>query len=257
MQAKGKRGWKPSPFDARDFSLAAAPAAVGPGDFRLRDEFPPKDQGDSVPCCVSAAVTAAMELLDQAKPPAEALSMLFHYYTARADPRSLGGLSVREGLDAAVTTGICTAALHNPPMSREGALLRPSDAAFDNAKRHRLVGFDPVLRTFRYYRLADVGRVDAWRSTLRSGMPLVVGFWLTAPYAALTAANPVHGAVDGESSSDGHAVAVCGFDDARTAMLVKDSRGDKFADRGWWWLPYDLVDLPLVQEAWAIGRVTY
>jgi hypothetical protein len=203
------------------------------------------------------ALVAAMEILDAADPPSEVLSPLFHYFVARADRRYLGSLDLRSGLQAAVTAGVCTRTLHNPPMTRKGASLRPRQQAFENASRHRLVGWDPAARQMRYEVLRDPNRELEWKAVLADGSPVVIGLWLTSAYAGLSAEHPVHGLPPPAPATEGHAAVVLGFDDAKGAFRVKDSRGPSFCEQGCWWLSYGAAQLPIVDEAWAIRRITY
>jgi hypothetical protein len=254
-------GWKPSTFDGRDYEFIPRVLAIE-GDpaattVRLRDPFPSRAQGDVVQCCVSAAVVSAMEVLDEQTPAATRLSMMFHYYVARSDPRYLSPLTLRQGLEAAVNRGVCAAEFHDPPVTREGARIKPTPEAIEAAKARRIVGYDPVKRRLEYYRLPDTSRVESWRAALAAGYPIIVGFWITAGYLNLATNGNEHGPLQNEPSTTGHAVTVQGYEDTRARFLVKDSRGVEFAEGGRWWLPYHLLDGRLVDEAWAIRKITY
>ena len=249
-------GWKPSSFDGRDLRfdplLDTGPV---PGKITLPHPFRPRDQGTIVPCCVSIAIATAMEILDRSRPQT-ALSALFHYYTARSAPGRLGLIDFRTGLQEAVMTGICKAQLHAPAFDEAGAMKRPSEPAYKDAERQRLAGFDPGTRRMQYEVVDDADIVNGCRRALASEFPVLIGFWLTSAYGALSSAGPVHGSPPEEPSSQGHAVVAVGYDDARGAVRIKDSRGDGFADRGAWWLPYDLLTTRLVHEAWVLRKLT-
>jgi hypothetical protein len=252
-----KSGYRPSAFDGRDFLFEVEAHPVPPPDSAhvLQHPYPPREQHD-VPCCVSMAICAAMEILDARDPPSVPLSPLFHYYVARPDPRWLGLLDLRTALNTAATVGVCTQDLHAPDMTAEGARDAPSPAAYSDADRRRLVGYDPGRRRMQYERLNDVGTV---RAALATDFPVIAGFWLTSAYASLTQQNPVHAPPPAESSTTGHGVLIMGFDDnmAGGAFLVKDSRGLDFANNGTWWLPYEVIESSLVHEVWTVRRITY
>src|SRR3954469_17299008 len=73
------------------------------------------NQGPDVPCCVSCALAAAMEMLHPLWPP---LAPLFHYFITRferggADPR--GFLQPLPALRVLESLGISKLELHHPP----------------------------------------------------------------------------------------------------------------------------------------------
>lgn len=251
-----RSGWKRSTFDARDEVAPPAAGQAPRGSLLLPTPFAARDQGDDVPCCVAMAVVGAMEVLDALRPPAAQLSPLFLYYAARPDPRSLGELELRDGLKAAVRDGVCRLDLHDPPLSRDGALRRPSAAAWDNAREHRAVGWDATARRLRYRELRDPDRALQWRATLAAQRPVLIGIFITDAYERLRS-QPTHGPVDGLRSTFGHAALVTGYSEERDAFRVRDSRGPAFADQGSWWLPAALASTSLVAESWVLDKIAY
>src|SRR5262249_32204092 len=155
---------------------------------------------------------------------------------------------------AAASYGVAPLALHDPPFTAEGAALRPSDNAFGRAHDFA-IAYNTATRSWEYRRLDDSRRIRAWRDALQDGLPIAFGFWLTDAYWKIPAAENTHPAVDDLTSEVQHAAVVVGIDDAREAFFVKDSQGTTFADGGYWWLPYRLVESRVVLEAWTIGRV--
>ncbi|MCB9704240.1 MAG: hypothetical protein H6711_20300 [Myxococcales bacterium] len=214
-----------------------------------------RDQGE-VGCCVSISITGAVELL--LRPPGgepPELSPMFHYYMARPRGSRLHSLSIAEGLSSAVRDGICPQALHPQPITPAGAAVPPSDAAIAAARELAGTAFNPALG-FEESRL-DYRSVDgrrrgpAWREALAAGWPILVGIWLTAGYRAITRQRPIHGAdLDGRQSV-GHAVLCVGYDPARGFRIV-DVKGERFGERGTWWMPTDLAEGPLVHESWTL-----
>ncbi|MBI4890530.1 MAG: C1 family peptidase [Acidobacteria bacterium] len=251
-------GFKPGGFDGRDFSLGRASMAVAAGEveeqFILEHRFAARDQ-QKVPCCVPCAISVAMECLDQLTPPARELSPLYLYWKARAALQKedvLTELTLRDGFNAAVKHGVAERGLHDVAFDREGALTEPSEEADGSARQRRLVDFDPVKKLPAYFK---VKTVTQWKQALRQAMPVVMGFFVTSAYEAITPESPVHGPVPEEGSEAGHCVAVIGYDDQRGAFLAKDSRGANWGDEGRWWLPYEVLDSDLVNCAFALGRI--
>lgn len=258
-----RSGWRPSPFDGRDFAFAHLAAAVGPVDLPPARELPhpisPRDQAE-VPCCASIAAVVAMEALDAQRAPFASLSPLFNYYAARSRADRLSSLTAREVLDSAVTFGVCRLDLHDPPFSREGAMERPSAKSVADAPLQKLAVPLPFETPLSYWSTGSAPGPAPWRDALAHGWPIVVGFWVTNAYWSLRdGATDVHGDPAGMVAGDGHAVAILGYDDTRYggAFRVKDSRGGSFGDGGIWWLPYTLASTGLVVESWIITRIAY
>lgn len=250
-------GWRPATFDSRDLRLSNATIGAArqilPPSALLPNPYPVVNQGD-VPCCVSTTVASCMEAIDAQHGDSVRLSPLFNYFVARPNPAALPDLELRDGLLAAVHTGICAWALHEVPFTAAGARLRPSAAALRDAERQRIAGPPAPLRPPRFHSVSNDPK--EWRGALAMGMPLAIGFWMTPAYRALTAANPVHGAATGRSDK-GHAVSVLGYDDQRRVFIVKDSRGAEFGAQGLWFLPYGLLADGVVHEAWAVEKLNY
>lgn len=264
-----RNGIRPSVFDGRDYvfdprelGLAEHPTA-GSREFSL--PWPPWNQGTSsvVPCCVSAAIVTAMEILDLQAPPGQRLSLLFHYYITRGNPNVMSEVSIRDGMNAAVQNGVCRLPLHEPQpvgdvIDREAARQRPLPAAFDDAENQQIANRDSRRRK-RYHHLPNVHNISHWKAAIDSGRPIVFSFWVTDSYVQLSNGSNVHGGVRGRPVGGGlHAVVACGYDDDRNAVHVRDSRGTAFAERGEWWLPYEVIESPwLIEEAWTIDAITY
>jgi hypothetical protein len=252
-------GWTPSPYDGRDiqYSPYDGVAAV-PLRAALRHPFAVRNQAD-VPCCVSIVVATCMEALDAQRGRTIELSPLYHYYIARSNPNELNVLDARTALQAASTIGICRRELHHPPFTAEGAATSPSDAARADGERQRLAGYDVSSMRMQYSIVGGIAgsRVEGCKAAIARGVPVMLAFWVTSAYRALSALKPVHGPPPRERSDDGHAVTLLGYDDARGSFLVKDSRGASFGKNGHWQMPYSVVESPLVHEAWVLERIQY
>lgn len=249
-------GWKPSAFDGRDIPFTPAGASPPPRHI-LSHPLPVRDQA-GVPCCVSIAICVAMEALDALQGGAEELAPLYHYYVARRGSPDFAAVEPRAGLSVAISSGICAARLHEASFDAEGARLRPSKEAHDDAAQRKLLGRDKRTGAPLYQSIeGGRGRASACRAAIASGAPVMLGFWMTSAYDRLSPSSPVHAAATREASSDGHTVAAIGYDDAMEALLIKDSRGEGFGEGGYWWLPYEAVDSRLVHEAWVLRRISY
>jgi len=211
MVQRSNSGFRPSPYDGRDYTFNASDSISVPAAnslITLPHPFPARAQGD-VPCCVSMAIVGAMETLDAQYVPAIELSPLFHYYVARPDRRWLSYLSIRDGLQTAVSYGVCRSQLHTPLYTREGAQQAPSQQARDDARNQRLVGYDPSKRRLAYWLLQNSDAVSEWKHAIASRLPIVAGLWITAGYWQIGSGSTlVHPNTAGQPSEAGHAVSI-------------------------------------------------
>lgn len=240
-----RSGYRPSPYDGRDFIYQAT--GTGGGTIKMLGRPTLRDQGQ-LACCVSMALVAAMEIVAGDN---VALSPLYHWYGARRDPHSLGAITLRTGLDAAAEDGVCRHPLHDPPPTAEGARLEPSEAADSDAKQRAVAGFDPIFERFRYYRLDGTDRVQAWKEALYDGLPVLIGFWTDDTYWD-GRGMPI---IPTGPSYEAHAAVVIGFSDLHQQFTVLDSRGTRLTPDGEWQLSYDAARSGAVVESWTFEDV--
>lgn len=221
-----------------------------PGECWVRP--PPRrvvDQG-SVPCCVSCALTSAMEILHGEWP---ALAPLFHYHVAARGAGSAGDLEIEDGRDVLAYSGVCKQTLHPYPIREDHVRSEPSSAAFADAleRRMRLVGYRlPMGEIITTSRAAEI------RRRLQLGCPVVIGFRRPNrfPVGILDSRYEWKDPTAGAGSHVGHCVLITGFSDARLALHVQDSEGPDKYDRGGWWMTYRVVDSAVVERAFYLDR---
>src|SRR6185437_342623 len=93
--------------------LRAAVVDGSPGIHELSNKARSVIDQKDLPCCVSCALSSAMEVLDASTP---SLSPLFHYYVTRYDnggANSDGFLNLDDGLGTLSNNGICSRTLHS------------------------------------------------------------------------------------------------------------------------------------------------
>ena len=208
------------------------------------------DQKD-LPCCVSCALSSAMEVMD---PTAPALSPLFHYYVTRYDnggANADGFLNLDDGLGTLTNDGICSRALHSPPFTTTGTATKPSAEAYADALT-RALGRRGVR--LRYTPLGGPSMVVAIREELAQDHPVVIGIQLPVGYPGSFLNSRLEW-LDPENpplSQSGHCVFAVGYNDIRTSLHIQDSRGSAAFDKGLWWMGYRIVDSVVVQEAYSL-----
>jgi hypothetical protein len=221
------------------------------GSYELSNKSRSVINQKDLPCCVSCALTSAMEVMDTSDP---VLSPLFHYYVTRYDnggANADGFLNLDDGLDTLTNEGICSRALHSPPFTLAGAATKPSAEAYADALT-RALGRRGVR--LRYTPLGGTSMVVAIREELAQNRPVVIGIQLPMGYPAsfvnsrfewLDPANP-------PLSQSGHCVLAVGYNDLRTCLHIQDSRGNALFENGLWWMGYRVVDSAVVQEAYSL-----
>merc|ERR1711933_589219 len=61
---------------------------------------------------------------------------------------------------------------------------------------------------------------------------------------------------DDDQILGGHAVQACGYDDARKVFIVRNSWGEGWGDRGYFYMPYAyLSDAGLASDMWVMRSV--
>jgi hypothetical protein len=201
------------------------------------------------------AIVHSMQIAQAEAVPPVQLSPLFNYYVARGNPGVLDFLSLSNGLAAVARFGICPLSLHDHPLTEAGARIRPSDTAFAIATERRLP-YDSVNRRWTYHNVPAGMGVSGWEAAISANMAVLFGFWITSSYEDIPGNHNVHPDPARVTTDAGHAVVAIGFDRSTRHFLVKDSRGQGFADRGHWRMPYELVESELIVEAWVVQTLS-
>jgi hypothetical protein len=205
---------------------------------------------NNLPCCVSSALAAALEILNAGWP---RLAPLFHYYVTRfelggADPD--GFLYLNQSLQTLDRKGICKHDLHHVPFDDAGSRIKPSPAAYLDARTR---AFDTWEVFERYRPSTGLSRFVWIKEQLRRGRPVIVGFQLPAAYPQ-TFLNSIFQWLNPNVtlSRFGHCVLVRGYDDVRQVLHIQDSRGRDAFEQGCWWMGSRVADHNVVQEAYCL-----
>jgi GH25 family lysozyme M1 (1,4-beta-N-acetylmuramidase) len=260
-------GWKRDLPDQRDHSYAV-PAQVLkslPSCVNLQSQCPPVYTQGDIGSCTANAIAAALEF-DMMKQNSPSLtpftpSRLFIYYNERNMEGTVpldAGAQIRDGIKSVASMGDCPEALWTydatmadtsthlfPPGAK--ATRQPDQSCYDNAVIHKALSYQSVDQN-----LADM------KGCLYAGYPFVFGF---SVYPSFFSADYVHGAAvpmpqADESSNAGHAVLAVGYDDSRNMFIVRNSWGDSWGMKGYFYMPYAyLLDDNLADDFWTIRLV--
>lgn len=99
---------------------------------------------------------------------------------------------------------------------------------------------------------------------LVAGVPAMFGFWGFPSFGSCDVKGGIPYPCPGEQAQWGHAIVAVGYDDGKKikntkcnktttgALLVRNSWGEAWGDRGYGWLPYDYVENRLALDFWSL-----
>lgn len=254
-------GWIPDIPDARDFmykvpaKLKAEPLPKKV-DLRTTKKLSPiKDQGD-LGSCTANAINACIEFVERKQGQKFIpLSRLYLYYNERVMINTVNedsGALLRDGIKSVNQVGVCSEAIWPYDISKF--------AQKPPAKAERYDHFHKVLR---YERLSHDLRV--LKACLVEGYPFVFGF---AVYSSFDNVGP-NGLMpmpdlNRERVEGGHAVYGAGYDDdilfsngRRGGFIIPNSWDTTWADKGYFYMPYDFItNYNFTRDFWTIREAT-
>jgi C1A family cysteine protease len=239
---------KPDHLDLRDYihnPLSISHSKDLPDVVDLRSQCSPiVDQGELGSCTANAIASGLREyLLLQAKQPWVALSRLFLYYEERLLEGTVNedsGAEIRDGMKVLKNIGVCPESedsyditkFTDPPTKENTA-----DASQYKISKYQRVSNLTMLKTA----LAE-------RQTVVLGINVYSSF--ESDEAAKTGIIPMPN-LDQEELLGGHAVLVVGYDDTKQWAIVRNSWGDNWGDKGYFYLPYQYWTDNLTMDMWT------
>jgi C1A family cysteine protease len=228
--------------DERDFMLSAivAPQAKLPKSVDLRSQCPPIfDQGQLGSCSANAGCASIATLL---KKPTLTLSRLYMYYREREKEGTISqdsGAQMRDICKVAAV-GVCEEK-YMPYVIADFAKI-PSTEATANAVNYKANGYHAV-RT-----LNEIKQVLALGSTVLTGMQVFESF--ESATVAKTGVVPMP--KSNEQNLGGHAVEFVGYEDAKKRLIVRNSWGTAWGDKGYFYMPYDFITQGFAFDFWVL-----
>jgi C1A family cysteine protease len=232
--------------DERDFQFAVrvdAPKRQAlPKKADLRAECPVVfDQGQLGSCSANAGCAdIAMTLKD----PKLILSRLYMYYKERELEGSINedsGAQMRDICKVAAQ-GVCEEKYF--PYVIEDFAKAPTAEAAANAITHKVTSYHAV-KTLTEIKQA-VGLHD---QAVLMGMEVFESFEGEAIAKTGVMTMPKRG----EQNLGGHAVLIVGYDDDKQVLIVRNSWGDSWGDKGYFYMPYKYISQGLAFDFWVLS----
>jgi C1A family cysteine protease len=235
-------GWQRDAADERDYRFAA-PTWKLPKHVDLRDKMSAvKNQGE-LGSCTGHAIAGALEYLYPSRPN---FSRLFIYYNERAVEGTINedaGAQIRTGVKSVAKVGACKETLC--PYDPEKFTKKPTVKAYADAAKN-------VISSYR-----RVTSLQALKYALSKGSPVVFGFQVFAGFESEETAETGMLAMpeSHEEPLGGHAVLAVGYDERKGLVIVRNSWGRQWGDKGYFYMPYDYVaDKNLSDDFWTLSK---
>lgn len=175
-------------------------------------------------------------------------SRLFVYYNERAMEGNINedaGANIRDGIKSVANLGVCRETIW--PYDIDQFRTRPSDACYVEALKHQVESYHAVDQD-----------LNSLKSCLAEGYPIVFGFSVYESFESdvVTKTGVMPMPLDSESMLGGHAVMCVGYDDAKQWFIIRNSWGEDWGDKGYFYMPYAYItNASLASDFWTIRTV--
>jgi C1A family cysteine protease len=220
-----------------------------PKQVDLRNKCPAiYDQGN-IGSCTAQALAAAFEIKDGMSN-TFIPSRLFIYYNERLLENSVhedSGALLSDGIKTLETYGVCNE--KDWPYDTKKFKIKPPQKCYIDALQHRA------------YTVHNIScDMNSMKTSLASGHPFVVGISIYESFESEEVSKTGIVSIpdiDSENCLGGHAVLVVGYNDITQMWIVRNSWGEDWGDKGYFYLPYlYLMDAKLSSELWNITKIS-
>lgn len=220
----------------------------------LRARLPPVYDQGSLGSCTANALNAAYQydqmnhntVFSGGKPFVP--SRLFVYYNERAMEGTIpndDGAIIENGVKSLSEVGVCPETMW--PYDITKFTQKPPKEAYKFAKNYRVTKCKKIQQT--------LGQL---KTSLFCGYPIVFGMQI---YEAIQSEEVSKTGVlpmpkSGDKCLGGHAVLICGYDDTTKLFTVRNSWGDSWGDKGYFYVPYNYMMSDQCGDFWVLVTVT-
>ena len=216
----------------------------------LRSTCPAVYNQDKLGSCTANAIAAAYEYdeIKQNEKDVFIPSRLFIYYNERKIEGSIdtdSGAEIRDGIKSISVDGVCSEDMWKYDITKFTEC--PSQECYDEAKNHKSIEYKRVVQS-----------LEQLKQCLIEGFPIVFGFNVYSSFetqeVAETGIMPMP--KEGEELLGGHAVCAVGFDDNKRVFIVRNSWGDSWGDKGYFYMPYAFItNTSQCSDFWTVRKV--
>lgn len=239
--------WVKDKVDSRDYIYKpSAVKVVNKVDLRPYTNQV-EDQGP-LGSCTGNAIAEAIEMLYNKNKKKVDLSRLFIYYYTRLIEGTVkydSGAYIRNGIKSCNHYGAPLESLWPYNISKFRAA--PSSVAVKDAAKRKIT---------RYERASNF---DACIDALTNGYPVVIGFLVYSSFMSSSVARTgimPYPNTRSEKLLGGHAVLLVGYDNTNQRFIVKNSWGQGWGDRGYFYMPYKVIqNTRMSDDFWVIKGV--
>jgi len=203
------------------------------------------NQGELGSCTANAIVSGLREYIELRTNLATfvRLSRLFLYYEERVIEKTVNsdsGAQIRDGMSVLQKIGVCPELL---------------DPYIINIFTNKPTAID--LQTAGKYKISNYYRVNTLNDlklALAEGLPVVLGIMVYESFesdsVAKTGLVPMPN-ISQEQLLGGHAVCAVGYNDNKGYVVVRNSWGVEWGDKGYFYLPYSYIVPNLTTDMWT------
>jgi len=139
---------------------------------------------------------------------------------------------------------------------------------FDDEPTTFCYSFAQSYRSIQYYRLDPAGTTPGKvlsnvKKSLAAGLPSMFGFSVYSSMPGTNEGGDIPFPQPGDRLEGGHAVVAVGYDDSRKigkekgALLIRNSWGKDWGEKGYGWLPYGYVEQELADDFWTLVKAEF
>eukprot|EP00439_Symbiodinium_sp_Y106_P036647 s2898_g4.t1 len=265
VRSNEKMGWKPDMPDHRDHHVKFKDVEPKSGiqkrmngngdeiiDLRPDEAFPIFDQGHLGSCTANALAAAfhftLHKMTDHPYFKDFTPSRLFIYYNERLVEGSVdhdAGACLRDGIKTMAQIGVCPELSWKYDDKGDFFKQEPDWTCYELAKKCQVVGYARVAQELTQMKMC-----------IKNGYPFVFGFVVYPSFSKAAADGKMSFPEAGEQPRGGHAVTAVGYDDFQECFIVRNSWGEGWGDKGYFYMPFEYICNPdLAHDFWSIEWV--